>query len=474
MPSYLALDLGASSGRAVLGTLAAGRMEVRELHRFATPLVTDAAGHLVWDLGALEAECREGLRRALADAPDLRSVSVDAWGVDYVPLAEDGAPLRPPFAYRDRRHDGQMEASFARMPRRAQYGHAGIQFLPFNTVYQVLADPPGERARTATRLFVADWLNHRLGGEAVAEETMASTSGALDVRTRHWSDPLLAGVGLETPAEAHGWPRLVPPGTVTGQTPEGVAVVATCSHDTAAAVAAVPADPGTRWAFLSLGTWGLIGVERAEPVLTDAACDASFTNEAGLDGTVRFLKNTSGLFLLEEAVRGWTSEGRFGGYDALLADAAASTFDATVDLDHPTLATPGPVAPRLAALLNAGPDRVPDPVRVEGLLPGDVARCLLRSLAAALARHFGTLAALTGTRPDVLHVVGGGARNALLCGWIAEACGVPLVAGPVEATALGNLLVQARTLGDLSPGTTVRTVARASSALAAFDPASTP
>ena len=463
MPSYLALDLGASSGRAVLGTLAHGRMELRELHRFATPLVTDAAGHLVWDLARIEAECREGLRRALAEAPELRSVSVDAWGVDYVPIGADGAPLRPPFAYRDRRHDGQMDASFARMPRRAQYEHTGIQFMPFNTVYQVLADPPEERARTATRLFVADYLNHRLGGDAVAEVTMASTSGALDVRTRRWSDALLAGVGLETPAEAHGWPRLVPPGTVTGQTPEGVAVVATCSHDTGAAVAAVPADPDARWAYLSLGTWGLIGVERTEPVLTDAACDASFTHEAGLDGTIRFLKNTSGLFLLEEAVRGWTAQGRFSGYDALLAAAEASTFDATVDLDHPSLATPGPVAPRLAALLAVEGRAAPE-------APGDVARCLLRSLAAALARHFGTLAALTGTRPEVLHVVGGGARNALLCRWIAEACGVPVVAGPVEATALGNLLVQARTLGDLSPGTTVRDLARASSALAHFSP----
>lgn len=470
MPSYLALDLGASSGRAVLGTLAGGRMATTELHRFETPLATTDDGHLVWDIDRIEAECREGLRRALEIDPDLRSVSVDAWGVDYVPLDADMQPLRAPFAYRDGRHDGQMEASFHAMPRRAQYAEAGIQFMPFNTVYQVLADPPDERARTATRLFVADYLNHRLGGEAVAEVTMASTSGALEVRTRGWSDAVIAGVGLETPAEANGWPALVPPGTVTGKTPEGVAVVATCSHDTGAAVAAVPADPSTGWAYLSLGTWGLIGTERTEPLLTDAACDASFTHEAGLDGTIRFLKNTSGLFLLEEAVRGWKADGVFDGYDALLDAAEASTFDATVDLDHPTLAAPGPVVPRLAALLAEHPVRVSDPDRVQNLSPADVTRCLLRSLAAAVARHFDTLAALTGTRPTVLHVVGGGTRNALLCRWIAAACGVPVVAGPVEATALGNLLVQARTVGDLPPGASIRDVARASSDLTTFDP----
>ena len=456
MPSYLALDLGASSGRAVLGTLADGRMAMTELHRFETPLVRTDGGHLVWDIDRLEAECREGLRAALAAAPDLRSVSVDAWGVDYVPLGGDGTPLRAPFAYRDARHDGQMEASFEAMPRRAQYEQTGIQFLPFNTVYQVMADPPDERARTASRLFIADYLNHRLGGEAVAEVTMASTSGALDVRTREWSQAVIEGVGLETT----GWPRLVAPGTVTGATPEGVAVVATCSHDTGAAVAAIPAAPSTHWGYLSLGTWGLIGTERTEPMLTDAACEASFTHEAGLDGTIRFLKNTSGLFLLEEAVRGWKADGRFDGYDALLAAAEASTFDVLVDLDHPSLATPGPVLPRLAALLGDGAPAS----------PADVTRCLLRSLAAAVARHFGTLVALTGVRPEVLHIVGGGTRNALVCQWIATACGVPVVAGPVEATALGNLLVQARALGDLPAGASIRDVARASSELTTFDP----
>lgn len=460
MPSYLALDLGASSGRAVLGTLAGGRMATTELHRFETPLVRTDSGHLVWDIDRIEAECREGLRRALAAAPDLRSVSVDAWGVDYVPLGANGVPLRRPFAYRDARHDGQMEASFDAMPKRAQYEHTGIQFLPFNTVYQVRADPPDERARTATRLFIADYLNHRLGGAAVAEVTMASTSGALDVHTRDWSEAVVEGVGLEMT----GWPRLVPPGTVTGQTSDGVAVIATCSHDTGAAVAAVPADPATNWAYLSLGTWGLLGTERAAPILSDAACNVSFTHEAGLDGTIRFLKNTSGLFLLEEAVRGWKADGTFGGYDALLEAAEASTFDATVDLDQPRFSAPGPVLLRLAEALRETGQPLPS-------TPADLVRCLLRSLCGALACHFDVLTALTGTRPAVLHVVGGGARNALVCRWIATACGVPVVAGPVEATALGNLLVQARTLGDLPAGTTIRDVARVSSDLTTFDPA---
>ena len=462
MPSYLALDLGASSGRAVLGTLGAdGRMATAELHRFETPL-REQNGHLVWDVDALDADAREGLRRALDAAPDLRSVSVDAWGVDYVPLGADGARLRPPFAYRDARTAGVMDAVHARLPRPRHYRRTGIQFLPFNTLYQAAADPPAERARTATRLFIADYLAHRLGGAAVAEVTMASTSAALDVHTRTWAYDVIEAAGLEPT----GWPALVPPGTVTGHVGghPGVAVVATCAHDTAAAGAAVPAEAGTRWAYLSLGTWALLGVERAAPVLTDAACAASFTNEAGLDGTVRFLKNLTGLWVLEECARAWRASGAFtGGWPDLLAAADASAYDARLDLDDPAFAPPGAMPARLAAALTARGAPAP-------ATPGDLARCVLRSLADAVADRLATLDVLTGTPTEILHVVGGGSRNALLCGWIADACGVPVVAGPAEATALGNLLVQARTLGDLPPGRSLRDVARASSPLVRYEP----
>ena len=461
MPSYLALDLGASSGRAILGTLGAdGRMHMDELLRFETPL-REREGHLTWDVDTLEAEVRESLRRALAADPALRSVSVDSWAVDYVPLGADGTPLRAPFAYRDARTDGVMEAVVEQVGRGALYEQTGIQFLPFNTLYQVLADLLEERARTVTRLFIADYLNHRLGGRAVVDASMASTSAALDARTSAWSHAVLDSVGLE----ASGWPDIVPCGTVTGRVAgaEHVAVVASCSHDTACAVAAVPAEPGSRWAYLSLGTWALLGTERAVPILTDAACAASFTNEAGLDGTVRFLKNLTGLWVLEACVREWRDAGAWPGYDALLASADASRFDALIDLDDARFAVPSPMLPRLASWF-AGHD-LPAPET-----PSDVARCVLRSLAANVAARLRTLEVLTGEGVDVLHVVGGGARNGLLCRWIAHACGVRVVAGPAEATALGNLLVQARTMGDLPHGATVRSVSRASTDLTTYLP----
>jgi rhamnulokinase len=460
MPTYLAFDLGASSGRAVLGTLDGDVMRMDEVHRFETPL-REAGGHLTWDVAELEAAVRAGLRRARTAAPDLRSVSVDSWAVDYVPLGADGGPLRPPFAYRDARTDGMMERAFERMPREELYRLTGIQFLPFNTLYQVLADPPEERMRTATRLFIADYLNHRLGGRDVVDVSMASTTAALDARTRRWSDEILGAVGLE----ATGWPEIVPCGTVTGALADdpGVAVVASCSHDTAAAVAAVPAVPGTRWAYLSCGTWSLLGAELAAPLLTDAACEASFTHEAGLDGTIRFLKNITGLWLLTELERGWNAAGTHPGLVRLLREAEASRYAVLLDPDDPAFAAPGGMEARVRAWIAGHALPAPE-------TRGDLVRCMLRSLAATHAARLRTLEALTGDAVDVLHVVGGGSKNALLCRWTADACGVPVVAGPAEATALGNLLVQARTMGDLPPGVTIRDVARRSADLRRYEP----
>ncbi|HYE95841.1 MAG TPA: FGGY-family carbohydrate kinase, partial [Rubricoccaceae bacterium] len=328
---------------------------------------------------------------------------------------------------------------------------------------QVLADPPEERAHTVTRLFIADYLNHWLGGRPVVDLSMASTTSALEARTRAWSRAVIEGVGLEMT----GWPEVVPSGTVIGvlRDDSAVAVVASCSHDTGAAVAAVPAEEATRWAYLSCGTWSLVGVERAEPILTEAACAASFTNEAGLDGTVRFLKNITGLWILTELEREWRAAGTSDGYDVLLAEAEASGYEGLLDPDDPAFASPGRMEARVRAWLAAHGHPAPE-------TRGDLVRCVLRSLAAAHADRLRTLEALTGEPVDVLHVVGGGSRNALLCRWTADACGIPVVAGPAEATALGNLLVQARTMGDLPPGMSLRDVARRSADLRRYEPAS--
>ncbi len=466
---HLAFDLGASSGRAILGTFDGERMAMETLHRFETPLLS-VGERLSWDLEALWEEIYTGLAHALDAAPSLRSVSVDSWAVDYVPLDEAGAPLRNPYCYRDPRTAGVMESALARVSAAELYAITGIQFLPFNTLYQVLADREQEPAlvkRTATRLLIADYFNYRLSGRAALDLSNASTTQLMDVRRRTWSEELMQRFGLATGR----WPEIVPCATRLGQLLErpGVEVVAGCSHDTACAVAAVPAEVGTRWAYLSSGTWSLLGVERAEPILSDAACRASFTNEAGLDGTIRFLKNITGLWVLQECERAWAEAGETTDYDTLLAEAhAAPANGAVVDLEEPGFAQRGAMPEKLRASCRAA-HGLPIPET-----RGAMVRLILKSLAATYRDRLRQLEALTGEPVEVLHVVGGGSQNALLCQWTADACGCRVVAGPAEATALGNLLVQARALGDLPAERSLRAVARAGSALAVYEPRFTP
>lgn len=473
-PTYLAIDLGASSGRAVLGTLDGARMRMRELHRFRTALV-EVDGHLYWDLDSLWAEVRTGLSAALSVAPDLRAVSVDSWAVDTVPLDSAGAPLRWPYAYRDRRTAGRLAALFRRIPADAIYARTGIQFLEFNTLSQVMAeveDEPALVAKTALRLLIADYFLYRLSGERVAERTMASTTQLVDVQSGQWAEDVIRVAG-DDPTR---WPPIVGPGTVLGPAvPEALPagtdrpplVIATCSHDTAAAVAAVPVHGDRPWAYISSGTWSLLGAELAAPVLTPAAREAGFTNEAGLDGTVRFLKNRTGMWVLEECIREWDAAGERHSYEELLAAAAAASPCAgTLELNAAEFAERGGMLAKLAAACRAG--GLPFPASRGGLV-----RLVLDSLAESYRRTLAELEALTGVRTEVVHVVGGGARNALLNQLTADACGCRVVAGPQEAAALGNLLVQARALGDLPAGVSIREAARRSSRLSLYDPRGT-
>src|SRR2546421_277208 len=322
-PRYLALDLGASSGRAVLGTLErllqGWRVATREVHRFRVPLI-DQVGHLYWDIDALWDELRIALSAGLELAPALRSVSVDSWAVDYVPLGADGAPLRLPYSYRDARTRGRLAEVVRRIDADVLYGATGIQFLEFNTLAQVvsdLIDEPEVVAQTHSRLLVADYFLYRLSGRPVAERTMASTTQLFDVRAGAWSHDVIRAAG-DDPAR---WPTIVNPGTVLGPvlpdvlpaTARGTRppplVVASCSHDTAAAVAAVPASGDEPWAYISSGTWSLVGAELRAPVLTAAARRAGFTNEVGLDGTIRFLENRTGMWVLEQGLPEWRAPG---------------------------------------------------------------------------------------------------------------------------------------------------------------------
>jgi len=471
-PHFLAVDLGASSGRALLGTLRDGRMEMEAVHRFETPMFEDG-DRLYWDLEALEVEVETGVQKGLDAAPALRSVSVDSWAVDTVPLDADGQPLRDPYCYRDPRTQTVMDDVLTAELREEIYDITGIQFLPINTLYQVLADQrmePELVERTALRLSIADYLHYRLCGEAVAERSMASTTQLLDVRTGDWATGLMGRLGIDPDT----WPRVVPPATRHGplRVPEVAdgdppTVVAGCTHDTACAVAATPADPdGPPWAYISCGTWSLLGVERAAPLLTDAAREADFTNELGLDGTVRFLKNLTGLWVLQECERAWTAEGQNVDYDTLQREARAAEPHGTIDLDDARFLERGEMPQKIEAYCRKHDQPVPS-------TRGEVARLVLESLAADYRDKLKVLEDVLDERIEVVHLMGGGSRNELLCQWTADATGRRVVAGPAEATALGNLLIQARVMGGLPAGTTIRDVVRASTGLRPYEPAAT-
>ena len=472
---HLAIDLGASTGRALLGHVDGTRIAVEEVHRFETPIL-EGGGHLFWDLHELEEQVIEGIRRALQAGSNVRSVSIDSWAVDYVPIGPDDAPLRDPYCYRDTRTRGMMEKAYRLVPRAEIYATTGVQFMPINTLYQVLADHEYEAAlvgQTKRRLLIADYLQYRLSGRAVAELSMASTTQLMNVRRGAWATELMEGFGID----ATTWPEIVPPATRLGpvvppkrfgpasERAATIEVVAGCSHDTACAVAAVPADEtGPAWAYVSCGTWALLGVERADPLLTDGAREAGFTNEVGLDGRIRFLKNLTGLWVLQECERAWTEEGMTFDYDSLSREAAAAApAGHVVDLDDPRFAARGDMPQTLRRYC-----------RERGLAEpqgrGAIVRLILESMAAAFRDKLAVLERLVEQRIERLHIVGGGSQNHLLCAWTARATNRTVIAGPSEATALGNLLIQARTMGTLPAGTSIREVVRASTDLRTYEP----
>lgn len=461
--THLAFDLGASSGRAILGRLDGARLALEEVHRFTTPL-REEEGRLYWDLAALRGEIEAGMAAALAHAPDLASVSADSWGVDYAPLGADGAPLRDAWCYRDPRVAGFMARAFEAAPREAIYAATGIQFMEFNTLYQVLADLAFEPERvraTRTRVMMADYANMLLGGRVVAERSLASTTQLLDVHTGDWDAALMQRLGIDPAA----WPPVVAPGTVIGRTPTGAAVVAGLSHDTAAAVAAVPAAPGAPWAYLSCGTWSLLGIEETGPVLTEKAQIAGFTNEAGFGGTVRFLKNLTGLWVLQECEREWQAEGETHTYRELVREAAeAPSIGKVVNLNDARFSYRGEMQQKLRAYCREYAIAPPE-------TRGALVRLILDSMAEGHRAALRELESLIGYEIEALHIVGGGAQNDLLCRLTADACGCKVVAGPAEATAMGNLLIQAHTMGDLPEGMSIRDVVRASVPLKTYEPA---
>lgn len=480
MSRYVAVDLGASSGRVVVGELVDGAMRTEEVARFANrpvevePVTPGGRPEMRWDLEALWRGVVEGLAAA-ARGGAVASVGVDTWAVDYGLLGSDGGLLAAPVHYRDPRTQGVTERFFAAMDPAAHYAITGAQVQPFNTVFQLVAEAGTDRFAAAERvLLMPDLLSHRLGAAPYAEVTNASTTGLLDVRSRRWSPEVLGVAGSLAGRElAPLLGDLVEPGTVVGEAGagapaglDGARVVAVGSHDTASAVAAVPMADPTVSAYISSGTWSLVGLELDAPVLSEASRAANHTNELGVAGTVRYLKNVAGMWLLSESQRVWRAAGLRAELPELLdAAARAEPRRTVIDVDHPSFLPPGDMPARVADLARASGQPVPRD-------PGEVTRAILDSLAEAYRRAVLGLAEVAGRDVRVIHVVGGGARNTLLCQLTADATGLPVVVGPAEGAALGNLLVQSRASGALPGGLdALRAVVAASTPTTTFTPA---
>jgi rhamnulokinase len=470
MSRHLAIDLGAESGRLMLGTLAKGRLRLREIHRFANGAVS-ADGTLRWDILRIFREVRLGLAKA-AKAGPVDSLACDSWGVDYTLLRGDGPPLSLPYTYRDERTFRSFAETARVLPPKAAFAATGIAPLSINTLYQLADDVRNrpEILRLADRfLLIGDTLSWLLSGVSRAEETLVSGSQLWDTRRRRWAWPIIAKAGIPRRL----FPKVVRPGTRLGKLRPELAretglrramVVATCAHDTAAAVAAVPAGRGDDWAYLSSGTWSLLGVELPRPRIDAAALRAGFTNETGYAGTTRFLKNLVGLWVLQECRREWRERGEVADYGEITRLAAAARpLRSLLRLDDARFLRRGDMVAKVRAYCRETGQPAPR-------AHGEVARAILESLALLYRVELDALERLAGRRLATLHIVGGGSRNALLNQAAADATGRTVVAGPVEATAAGNILVQAAALGEVRGLAGIREVVRASFPVATFAP----
>jgi rhamnulokinase len=471
---YLAVDLGAESGRVMAGLYDGRKFRLEEVHRFQNGPVS-LGGTLRWDLLRLWSEVQNGLTVAARKyGKSIRSVGADTWGVDFVLLSRHGEMLGLPFHYRDARTNGRVEKACRKVSRSRIFSQTGLQFMQINTLFQLLAvreTTPELLEKADCLLFMPDFFHWALCGSRVAEFTIASTSQCLNPSTRDWAGGLLSAFGLPRRV----FPKIVAPGTKLGGVRSeiaqrtglaNVAVIAPPSHDTASAVAAVPtaASGKPNWAYLSSGTWSLLGVEVKAASLSARTQELNFTNEGGLDGTYRLLKNIMGLWLVQECKRAFEARGKRYEYSALAKMAVkVKPLRSLVNPDDPRFLNP----PDMPAAIQQFCRETRQPVPQS---EAELVRCAYESLALKYRQVIGWLEELTGQRIEVIHVVGGGSKSAVLNQFAADACQRPVVAGPVEATAMGNLLVQARADGQLSSLAEIRALVRSSSELTTFVP----
>ena len=471
---YLAVDLGAESGRVMAGRFDGRKIALQQFHRFPNGPV-NLGGTLRWNLVSLWTEIQNGLREAASKLNGAAvSVGVDTWGVDFVLMSRHDELLGQPWNYRDRRTDGMLQKAFQRVPRAEIFAETGLQFMQINSLYQLLAmneRSPELVAQARRFLMVPDFFHWCLSGSRVVEFTNATTTQMLNAKTRDWAFGMLRKFDIPTDM----FPEIVSPGANLGTLRREVAeftglgklnVVAPATHDTGAAVAAVPTThTGTAdWAYISSGTWSLMGVEVQDAILTDKALQRNVTNEGGVDGTYRLLKNIMGLWLVQRCKLAFAAKGKDIDYAELTRLATeAAPFRSLIDPDRTEFLGPPDMTEAIAAECRRTNQPVPE-------TPGQFVRCALESLALKYRMVLGWLEELTGIPVKVIHIVGGGTQNQLLNQFTADACGRPVIAGPVEATALGNVLLQARAAGDISSLSEIREVVRRSETIGEYTP----
>lgn len=457
---YIAVDLGAESGRVMVGEVSDTGIQLTEAHRFPNLQIrvpTATPPHrerLHWDILRLWHEIKTGIAKVAADH-EIAGIAVDTWGVDFALLDANGELLGNPVCYRDARTDGLVEKVFARLPKETIYSITGIQTMALNTLFQLAAlawQPSPQLPAAKYALFLPDLLTYWLSGKMATEYTIASTSQMLDATRRRWSLAIFEALGIDStlfppidfPGEISSVRGTLLPSVSEKLAASKVPVIAVGSHDTASAVAAVPAsDTEGDWLYLSSGTWSLLGAETAEPVLTAAAAKYNVTNEGGVGNKIRLLKNIAGLYLLQECKREWERQGNNLDYTEITRlAAAAQPHTALLDLDDPAFASPGNMPAKIVAQCQRTHQPAPQS-------PGQFARVILESLAVSYRRVIAMLEEITGKKFTRLHIVGGGSRNELLNQMAADSTGLEVLAGPVEATAIGNILTQAITTGQI-------------------------
>lgn len=440
----LAFDFGASSGRAILGIYENGEIRMEEIHRFSNDPVM-VRGTFYWDILRLFHEIKQGISKCVAAGhKDIDSIGIDTWGVDFGLLDKDGKLLENPVCYRDKRTDGIKEKAFEVCGKENMYKAAGLQFNDFNTIFQLYSlklQRPELLKRAETLLFIPDLLAYFLTGEKSAEYTIASTSQVLDAKKRDYDFEMLEKLGIKKEI----MPKIVKPGTVKGKLSKDIAdelgvsqidVIASASHDTASAVAAAPIKKGDNSCFISCGTWSLLGAEINEPIINDVSFKEDFTNEGGVENTIRFLKNISGLWLLQETRRQWIREGEnitFKDIDKMLE--TETSPDVFIDPTYGEFIFPGNMPERINAFLKKTNQPLPK-------TKGQTALCILESLALTYRYYIEALEKVLGSKIETIHIIGGGVKDANLCQFTANATGRKVTAGPVEATAIGNITVQ--------------------------------